>query len=143
MNNHDLNATDSGREPAQTENPTLLLVDDEENILLSLKRLFRRAGYRIFVAIDADDGLDCLQKEQIDLVISDMRMPGMDGVRFLEQVHVRWPHVVRILLTGLNDPSIKADAIDKGKVYQQISKPWDDSEFLETVKSALVQRPDC
>lgn len=118
---------------------TILLVDDEENILLSLKRLFRRAGFNILVAIDAQDGLECLEHETVDLVISDMRMPGMDGIQFLAKVHEKWPHIQRILLTGLNDESIKTDAVNIAKVYSQIAKPWDDEQFMQTVNNALQQ----
>lgn len=83
--------------------PTLLFVDDEPSILSALRRLFRPHGYRIFVAESGASGLTILEQETIDLVISDMRMPEMDGASFLKQVRARWPKVMRILLTGYAD----------------------------------------
>jgi len=83
--------------------PTLLFVDDEPGILSALRRLFRPHGYRIFVAEGGAAGLEVLAKEEIDLVISDMRMPEMDGATFLKEVRSRWPNVMRILLTGYAD----------------------------------------
>ena len=74
-----------------TAPPTLLFVDDEPGILSALRRLFRPHGYRIFIAEGGAAGLEVLEKEQIDLVISDMRMPEMDGATFLKEVRSRWP----------------------------------------------------
>ncbi len=82
---------------------TLMFVDDEANILSSLRRVFRPLGYRIFIAQSGAEGLALMEQENIDLVISDMRMPEMDGAEFLQQVTQRWPDTMRILLTGYAD----------------------------------------
>ena len=82
---------------------TILCVDDEPNILSALRRLFRPKGYKVLVAESGKAGLELLQNEQVDLVISDMRMPEMDGAQFLEHVRAQWPETVRILLTGYAD----------------------------------------
>lgn len=120
-----------------TAAPTLLLVDDEPAILSSLRRLLRPAGYTIHVAESGAAGLAILEQEAVDLVISDMRMPEMDGARFLEQVRLRWPEVTRILLTGYADIASTIDAINRGEIYRYISKPWVDSDLTLVIRDAL------
>ena len=119
---------------------TLLFVDDEASILSSLRRLFRPHGYRILTAGGGAEGLGVLEKEAVDLVISDMRMPEMDGAQFLEQVRGRWPGVVRILLTGYADIASTVAAINRGEIYRYIAKPWDDNEIVLTVREALERK---
>ena len=120
--------------------PTLLFVDDEPGILSSLRRLFRPHGYRIFIAEGGAAGLEILEKEQIDLVISDMRMPEMDGAAFLKEVRNRWPKVMRILLTGYADITSTVAAINQGEIYRYISKPWDDNEIVTIVREAIERQ---
>lgn len=119
---------------------TLLLVDDEPAILAALRRLFRRAGYRLLTAEGGAAGLALLEREAVDLVISDMRMPQMDGTRFLEQVRDRWPDVVRVLLTGYADMASTVSAINRGEIYRYIAKPWNDEDLLLTVREGLERR---
>ncbi len=119
---------------------TLLLVDDEPSILSSLKRLFRPHGYRILTAEGGAEGLEVLAREAVDLVISDMRMPHMDGARFLEQVRMRRPDSIRILLTGYADIESTVAAINRGEVYRYINKPWDDNEIILIVREALERK---
>jgi response regulator RpfG family c-di-GMP phosphodiesterase len=120
--------------------PTLLCVDDEPNILASLRRLFRPAGYRVLLAESGAEGLRVLEAEAVDLVISDMRMPEMDGARFLAQVRQRWPDTVRLLLTGYSDIQSIQDAINCGEIYRYITKPWDDTDIQLVVRHALERR---
>jgi len=120
--------------------PTLLFVDDEPGILSSLRRLFRPHGYRIFIAEGGAAGLEILAQEQIDLVISDMRMPEMDGAAFLKEVRSRWPKVMRILLTGYADITSTVAAINQGEIYRYISKPWDDDEIVTIVREAIERQ---
>jgi len=115
----------------------ILCVDDEANILSSLRRLFRQNGYQIAIAGGGAEGLQMLETQEFDLVISDMRMPEMDGARFLEQVFQRHPETVRILLTGYADITSTVEAVNKGQIYRYVSKPWDDKELLLTVRQAL------
>lgn len=115
----------------------LLCVDDEPNILSSLRRLFRQSGYQVTVANSGAEGLQILATQEIDLVISDMRMPEMDGARFLEQVRARWPDTMRILLTGYADIGSTIEAINKGEIFRYIAKPWDDHDMLLVVRHAL------
>jgi response regulator RpfG family c-di-GMP phosphodiesterase len=133
-------STDAAHEQGSTPAPgaaTLLLVDDESGILSSLRRLLRPHGYTIHTAESGQAGLEILERETIDLVISDMRMPEMDGARFLEQVRLRWPATMRILLTGYADVSSTIDAINRGEIYRYIAKPWDDTDLLLIVRDAL------
>jgi response regulator RpfG family c-di-GMP phosphodiesterase len=119
---------------------TVLFVDDEMNILSALKRLFRHERYRTLTAESAQAGLLLLENESVDLVVSDMRMPGMDGAAFLEQVRARWPDTVRLLLTGHADVSSILHAINRGEIYRYITKPWDEHEILLIVRQALERR---
>lgn len=119
---------------------TLLLVDDEVNILSSLRRLFRQQGYTIHTAESGAAGLAILEEESIDLVISDMRMPQMNGAEFLSQVAQRWPQVIRILLTGHADLASTVDAINRGHIYGYFSKPWEDNEIRLAVQHAIEQK---
>jgi response regulator RpfG family c-di-GMP phosphodiesterase len=130
-------ATETGQE---AEPATLLFVDDEANILSALKRLFRPLGYRIFTAESGAAGLEVFEQNPIDLVISDMRMPEMNGAEFLEKVRAKWPDAVRILLTGYADVTSTIAAINKGEIYRYIAKPWDDNDIVLTVKHALERK---
>ena len=122
------------------QGPTLLCVDDEPNILAALRRLFRARGYRVLTADSGAEGLQVLAQQPVDLVISDMRMPEMDGARFLTQVRERWPDTIRLLLTGYSDiPSI-LEAINCGEIYRYITKPWDDNDIVLVVRHALERR---
>ena len=127
-------------EPATPDSATLLFVDDEPSILSSLKRLFRPHGYRILTAEGGPAGLAVLELERAALVISDMRMPQMDGAHFLEQVRQRWPDSIRILLTGYADIESTVAAINRGEVYRYINKPWDDNEIVLIVREALERK---
>lgn len=126
-----------GNDDQAASPPTLLFVDDEANILSALRRLFRLHGYKIHTADGGAQGLELLEREPVDLVISDMRMPNMDGAQFLEQVRRKWPDTVRILLTGYADVSSTIAAINKGEIYRYVAKPWNDDDIVLLVKQAL------
>lgn len=123
-----------------TAGATLLFVDDESSILSALRRLFRPHGYKILTAESGAAGLVVLEQEPVDLVISDMRMPEMDGAQFLEQVRARWPATMRLLLTGYADVTSIINAINKGEIYRHISKPWDDNDIQLIVQKALEHK---
>lgn len=125
------------QEEASKQPGRILLVDDEPNILSSLRRLFRPQGYQVQTAGSGAAGLKVLEAESFDVVISDMRMPEMDGAHFLEQVRARYPHTIRMLLTGYADVQAIQDAINRGEIYRYITKPWDDSDMLLVVRHAL------
>ena len=125
------------QDPAEVST-TLLLVDDEENILRSLRRVLRGEPYTLLTASSGDQALSLMETQHIDLVISDARMPGMDGATLLAEVQQRWPDCLRILLTGYADVSTTIRAINEGQIYRYISKPWDDDELCLIIRQALA-----
>lgn len=128
----------AGQEPEQVPPQTrVLFVDDEKNILSSLRRVFRSEGYELLTAMSGNEALEILKEKPVDLVISDMRMPEMDGSEFLACVADKWPETVRMLLTGYADLTSTIDAINKGRIYGYFSKPWEDNEIRLSVKRAL------
>ena len=119
---------------------TLLLVDDEENILSALRRLFRRAGYRLLTARDGAEALALLANHQVDVIISDQRMPGMTGVEFLPRAKALCPDTIRMTLSGFTDLQSIIDAVNEGAVYKFLTKPWDDDRLLSHVAQAFAQK---
>jgi DNA-binding NtrC family response regulator len=117
--------------------PKILIVDDEENILYAIKRIFRREKYEILTATSADEGLKIMDQQDVDLVISDLKMPVTNGVEFLAMVKEKKPDALRIMLTGHADLKSVIEAIEKGEVYRFLLKPWDDEELKVTIKHAL------
>jgi len=115
----------------------ILIVDDEENILSSLKRLFRKEDFQILTATSGEEGLKIIDENEVDLIISDLKMPFMSGVEFLSKAKQKNPAALRIMLTGQADLKAVLDAIDKGEVYRFLLKPWDDEELKMAIKQAL------
>ncbi len=118
----------------------VLCVDDEPNILSSLRRLLRGEGYDVLLAPGGEAGLAILESESVDIVISDMRMPEMDGAQFLERVRAKWPETIRLLLTGYADIQSILDAINRGEIYRYVTKPWNDNDILLIVRHALERK---
>ncbi|MFP3369411.1 MULTISPECIES: HD domain-containing phosphohydrolase [unclassified Pseudomonas] len=123
--------------PKTATRPTVILVDDEEPILNSLRRLLRGQPYDVVLATSGEQALALMTERPVDLVMSDARMPGMDGATLLAQVHQRYPAVVRIMLTGYADPGAIIKAVNDGRIHRYISKPWNDDEMLLTLRQAL------
>jgi response regulator RpfG family c-di-GMP phosphodiesterase len=118
----------------------VLLVDDEENILKSLQRLFMEEEFEVHMATSAEQGITTLkQLDNVGLIVSDQRMPGMNGSEFLQYCREAVPDALRILLTGYSDISATIDAINKGGAYRYISKPWNDVELVQTIRDAVRQ----
>jgi len=115
----------------------ILLVDDEANVLKSLKRLFVDTDYRVLTASSGQEGLDICARESVSLVISDYRMSEMTGVQFLAEVKKLYPNTIRIILSGYADVEAIVEAINDGQVYKFLSKPWNDQEILTTVQRSL------
>ena len=112
----------------------ILCVDDEPHIAAALRRLLRSAGHAVRVAGSGEEALALLEAESADLIISDMRMPGMDGAQLLALVRDRWPAVARVLLTGYADLGSTIAAINAAHVYRYLTKPWNDQELLTMVQ---------
>lgn len=115
--------------------PKILYVDDEENNLLVFKSSFRRY-YDIYVATSGAGGMEILKEHDIAVIITDQRMPGMTGVEFLKQLPSNLL-AIRMVLTGFTDVAAIIDAINSGKVYRYITKPWDKDELKVTIDNAL------
>lgn len=117
----------------------LLLVDDEVSILNALKRLFRKDGYSILTAESGEQALATLEKspKPVSLIISDQRMPGINGAQFLEKSMKIVPDAMRFLLTGYSDMDAVIHAVNKGKIHRYLTKPWNDEEMLRFVRDAL------
>lgn len=120
-----------------TDTPTVLLVDDEESILNSLRRLLRGQPYDVLLATSGAQALEIMADQRIDLVMTDARMPNMDGATLLANIHQHYPATTRILLTGYADLPTIINAINDGQIHRYISKPWNDEEMLLTLRQAL------
>lgn len=116
---------------------TLLLVDDEPAILSSLKRLFRREGYRLLSAGGGAEALELLASVDVGVVISDARMPEMSGSEFLGRVRELHPDTVRIMLSGYTDLKAVTSAVNRGEIFRFLTKPWDDDDLIGTVRDAF------
>jgi len=118
--------------------PTLLLVDDEPSILSSLRRLLRNEGYRILTANSGSEGLQVLAENDVDVIVSDQRMPGMTGVEFLRTVRQLYPDTVRIVLSGFTELQTVTDAVNAGAIYKFLTKPWDDEQLRSHIQEAFL-----
>ena len=113
----------------------ILYIDDEQNNLISFKATFR-IKYNVFTAISGEEAKKVLENNPIDIIITDQRMPNMTGVEFLESILEKYPDPMRILLTGYADMNAVIDAINKGKIFHYLTKPWNEEELDMTIKRA-------
>ena len=116
---------------------TVLLVDDDKHVVSSIKRLFDDIDVRILSASHADEALNHFDRDEIAVIVSDNKMPGMKGIDLLSRVSDISPDTLRILMTGHADLITAVDAINKGKVFRFIIKPWDDKTLKQTVQEAI------
>jgi response regulator RpfG family c-di-GMP phosphodiesterase len=123
--------------PSANDLPGVLFVDDEVNIRRALMRLFRNEPVRVEQAESAEQALEILEHEPIQVVVSDQRMPGMSGVKLLSRVRERWPEIIRMMLTGFTEIDVAVEAINKGEIYRLVTKPWNDDELRSTVRTAV------
>jgi diguanylate cyclase (GGDEF)-like protein/PAS domain S-box-containing protein len=124
-------------EEAHLPQRTLLLVDDEPAILSSLKRLLRREGYQIYTAGSGAEGLEILASHEIGVLITDARMPEMSGAEFLDRVREMHPDTTRMMLSGYTDVQAITTAVNRGELFMFLTKPWEDVELVEAVRSAF------
>jgi response regulator RpfG family c-di-GMP phosphodiesterase len=118
---------------------TVLCVDDEPNILSALKRLLRKEDYRLLTAGSGKEGLTTLSQNKVEVVVSDHRMPEMNGTEFLKEVKQHYPNIIRIILTGYTDVDTITEAINEGSIYKFFLKPWNDHNLQLELRQALEQ----
>lgn len=116
---------------------TVLYVDDEEPIIASVKRLFRKEKFNLLTASSGEQGLEILKNNKVHLVISDQRMPQMSGTEFLTRVKTNYPDTMRILLTGYTEINSIQEAINKGNIYKFLLKPWKGEDLKAEVYKTL------
>jgi response regulator RpfG family c-di-GMP phosphodiesterase len=116
---------------------TILFVDDEPAVLRAMQRLFRTREFHILTAAGGVDGLTLLAEHNVQVVVSDQRMPGMSGTDFLKEVRRRHPETIRCILSGYAEMHSVIDAINDGNVYRFIAKPWDDEELKALIAECL------
>ena len=117
--------------------PSLLFVDDEERIVNQLRIIFRQK-YNVYTATSGQEALHVLQGQAIDVVISDQRMPEMQGIELLSEVRKRSPSTMRMLLTGYSDLAAIVGSVNDGEVFRFINKPWDHNEIQNIVADAVA-----
>lgn len=115
----------------------ILLLDDESNILNALQRLLRNENWRIDAFTDAEFAIDALQKNSYSVIVSDYKMPVMDGVTFLQFARQRQPDAIRMILSGHGDRQSMINAINRAEIYRFLSKPWEDYEIQAAMRSAV------
>jgi len=122
------------------EKSKLLLVDDEPNLTSALVRSLDRKQFEIFTADSAQQGLMILAGNEIDVVVSDERMPGMTGSQFLSEVRKKWPNTIRMILSGQADLEAAVRAINEGEVYRFLLKPCHPQELQMTILQGLQHK---
>ena len=122
---------------AQDAPRTLLLLDDELNILRALQRLLRQDGYRILATTSAAEAFELLAQNTVQVIVSDQRMPEMNGTEFLSRVKELYPHTVRIVLSGYSEVETITQAVNRGAIYKFFTKPWDDMQLREELREAF------
>jgi EAL domain-containing protein (putative c-di-GMP-specific phosphodiesterase class I)/CheY-like chemotaxis protein len=132
----------AGADPTDRQQPTLLLVDDEANILKALTRILRRDGYRILSTTSIKEAFSLLATNDIQVIVSDQRMPEMSGTDFLSRVKAIHPNTVRIVLSGYTDLKSVTEAINEGAIYKFLTKPWDDQQIREQIQRAFLYHAD-
>ena len=123
-----------------THKATILLVDDEPHVTDALKRALRREPYEFLMATSGAAGQDLLDRHRVDVVISDEQMPGMSGSQFLSAVRKKYPHTIRMILSGQASLEAAVRAINEGEVYRFFLKPCNPSDLIITVQQALAHK---
>ena len=120
------------------EKRTVLFVDDEEKVLRSLKRGLLDEPYKTLFASSGKEALEILQRNQVHVIVTDMRMPEMSGLELLRAVKEEYPNVIRMVLSGYTQVSTLLTAINQGEIFRFITKPWKlEEEFKPAVREAV------
>ena len=115
----------------------ILIVDDEPNVISSLSRLLRRHKYTVQEAFSTDQAFEKIEKFDIGVIISDQKMPKCTGIEFLHEIRLKYPSIVRIILSGYTENDMLLDAINEGEIYRYIKKPWSNKELLDVVEQSF------
>ena len=124
-------------ETAESDRQTLLLVDNDANVLSSLHRLFRRDNYRILTAMSPAEAFEMLALHQVHVIVCEQRMPIMSGTEFLSKVKELYPDTIRIILSGYTGLEAVLDSINRGAIYRFYTKPWDDTQLRDNIRLAF------
>jgi len=124
--------------PFSASEHTILCVDDDANILSALKRMLSLEGYSVTTTESAREAIELLMAHTYDLIMTDLRMPEMDGIALLKEIKDLYPSMTRVMLTGNADLESAKQAINEGQVYKYLSKPWDESETFAVIQEAVV-----
>ncbi len=116
---------------------TLLIVDDDVNVLSALHRLFKRDNYRILTAVSPAEGFELLALHTVQVIVCDQRMPVMSGTEFLSKVKELYPDTIRIILSGYTGLEAVLDSINRGAIYRFYTKPWDETQLRDNVRLAF------
>ena len=120
------------------KNRTVLFVDDEEQILKSLKRGLMNEPYKTLFANSGKEALEILEKRDVHVLVTDMRMPEMGGLELLKIVREKYPNIVRMVLSGYTQVTTLLTAINQGEIYKYITKPWKlEEEFIPAIREAI------
>ncbi|MRW92462.1 EAL domain-containing protein [Duganella sp. FT80W] len=125
--------------PGHSDQPaqTLMIVDDDVNVLASLHRLFRRDGYQILTAASPSEAFELLALHAVQVIVCDQRMPAMSGTEFLSKVKEMYPETIRIILSGYTGLEAVLDSINRGAIYRFYTKPWDDTQLRDNIRLAF------
>jgi two-component system, NtrC family, sensor kinase len=134
-----VNASPTSETEQEPRRATVLIVDDDDHVRGALRRALGRSRLRLLEAVDGKSALDVLSTNEVHVLVSDHRMPGMSGVELLRTVKLRWPLVQRVLLTGHADMSAVQEAVNQSEVFRLMWKPWDHALLLLTVEAAVDQ----
>lgn len=126
-----------GHDPTAQPLQTLLIVDDDVNVLSSLHRLFRPDGYQVLTASTPAEGFDLLALHRVHVIVCEQRMPGMSGTEFLSKVKELYPDTIRIILSGYTGLEAVLDSINRGAIYRFYTKPWNDTELRDNIRLAF------
>lgn len=118
---------------------TILFVDDEENILAVLKRLLRKEEYRVLTALSGAEGLRILRENEVHIVVSDQRMPGMLGTEFLRRAKETFPNILTAILTGYADLETIMEGLNRGHISHFFLKPWKSEELKQGIREMLYE----
>ena len=117
---------------------SVLLVDDEQSICSALQRTLKKSAYHVYAANSGEQALELLEREKVDVIVSDQRMPGMNGTQLLSVVKNKYPQVGRVMLSGYSDFEALTNAVNSANIFRFLAKPWNDETLIETIDEAVI-----